>query len=158
MQDATPVVARRMVSLGLTNANEKTYGKIAEVTVWACQKPLGNNLEVTRALKREVLPCKQKQREAGIPTVYPDSPQRLLPLHEQLYRAAYPHEEPITQMPYYLHLGELRVLSSSQPCRKSKSGFEDNLAIRDRGYNPPQKKSRAVPIIEHTHYARPTLR
>ena len=145
LQDATQIMARRMVSLGLINANEKTYGKIAAVTVWACKVYLGNNLEVTRALKREVLPFRQKQREPGIPTVYPDPPQKLLLQYEQLYRTAYPHEEPITQVPYYLHLGELRVLSSSQPCRKSKSGFADNLAIRDRGYNPPNKKKPRCP-------------
>ena len=38
LQEAIQIVAKRMVSLGLTNGNEKTYGKIAAVTIWACKK------------------------------------------------------------------------------------------------------------------------
>ena len=82
------ILVKRMLALKLTHCSEEAYANIAAVAIWACRNNLGNQLELTRALKQHVENSRQKQREAGPPTVYPESPDALMEQHEDLFKAA----------------------------------------------------------------------
>ena len=91
-----------MLALKLTHCNDETYAKIAEVAIWACKNNLGNKFELTLALERNIEISRPKQRVAGAPTVYPESPAAVMEQNKDLFKAAYAEELPCTQLPFTL--------------------------------------------------------
>ena len=103
--EAIQVLVGRMLALKLTHCTERTYLNIAADALWLCKTKLGNPLELTHALKQNVTNRRPKQREAGTPTVYPESPAGLLKDHADLFKAVYAEEPPFSVLPFGFTFG-----------------------------------------------------
>ena len=114
--EAIQVLVRRMLALKLTHCSDEAYAKIAEVAIWGCKANLGNKVELIRTLKKYVENSRSKQRVAGAPTVYPESPAALMEQNKDLYEAAYAEEPPCTQLPISLASPGLKCIEMQQPC------------------------------------------
>ena len=130
--EAIQVLLKRMLNLRLTHCRLGAYEKIAEVAIGACKNNLGSKLKLILALQRNVRNTRPRQRVAGTPIVYPDSPARLMVSHADLFREAYPKEPPFSFLPRGL-AAYRKYIETQEPWPKPRTIFADGHNIPSCG-------------------------